>query len=100
MSADNWATCPRCEKRRTNALRESAAKVAKAYGKVSVEEWDQMRKEQADAEQVRPEPTFREDYEFFGAEDGAVTASYSGSCTICGLALQFEDKHVIPGADT
>ena len=99
MSADNWATCPRCEKRRTNELRESAAKVARAYGKVPVEEWDQMRKEQADAEQVRPERTFREDYEFFGAEDGVVTASYRGNCMICGLTLEFEDRRVIPGVD-
>lgn len=99
MSADNWAVCPRCAKRHEAALVEGSERVAEAYGKVTVEEWDRMRAEQREAEQKVPERTFREDYEFYGAEDGEVVANYSGSCTACGLTLNFVDHHAIEGID-
>jgi hypothetical protein len=41
--------------------------------------------------------TFREDYEIYGAEDGTVTVTYSGSCQSCGLSLSFRDDREIPG---
>lgn len=32
------------------------------------------------------EPTFREDYEFYGVEDhGVLMIRYSGGCSVCGL---------------
>ena len=99
MSADNWAQCPRCVKRHEKALREGAARVAEAYGKVPLEEWDRMRDWQSEAESELIRETFREDYEFYGAEDGEVVASYSGSCSECGLSLSFTDRHPIEGVD-
>jgi hypothetical protein len=36
------------------------------------------------------ERTFREDYEFYGAETGEVTARYRGRCTVCGLSGQID----------
>ena len=88
MSASNWAICPRCV---DNAEAESAErqnKVMAAYGKVPVEEFERMRAE-SDAAAVKEEDyrTFREDYEFYGAEDGEIVASYGGGCGTCGLTV-------------
>lgn len=44
-------------------------------------------------------PLFREDYEIYGAEDGAVIVSYSGVCEECNLRLQFETTTPIPGVE-
>ena len=99
MSADNWTTCPRCTRRREEKLRASAIKVAEAYGKVPVEEWDAMRSAQSDAEAEGQEHTLREDYEFYGADEGEVVSSYSCSCTKCGLHLSFTNHHPIEGID-
>ncbi|MFC9755206.1 hypothetical protein [Streptomyces sp. NPDC056921] len=43
--------------------------------------------------------TFREDYEFHGAETGEVTASYCGTCSRCALPTSFEHKHQIEGVN-
>ena len=93
MSADNWAQCPRCAFRRRTAICDLLAKAAQAYGSVPVTEFDQMRKAAADLECQPIEPTFREDYEISGAEDGEVVVSYSGSCNRCGLNLTFDHFH-------
>jgi len=101
MSADNWARCPRCTFRESQRLDAQAAEVAKLYGTVSVEDFDKAREDlesQRKAFENRAY-TFREDYEFFGAKDGSVTASYSGSCEKCGLSLSFEDQHAIADWD-
>jgi hypothetical protein len=99
MSADNWARCPRCDRRALTSFDERERTIADSYGKVSVEEFDQMRAALAKDrdDHVNARETFREDYEFFGAEDGAVTASYAGECQVCGLKLQFVQKYEIPG---
>ena len=62
MSADNWAVCPRCLKRAPDGA----------------DKWEYQ--------------TFREDYEFWGAEEGHVTATYSARCHVCGLTLNFENR--------
>ena len=93
MSADNWAQCPRCAALRQTAIRDLLAKAAQAYGNAPVAEFDQMRKAAADLECEASEPTFREDYEIFGAEAGEVVVSYGGSCARCGLSLKFDHFH-------
>jgi len=47
-----------------------------------------------------PKESFREDYEIYGADEGTVTVSYSGSCTKCRLSLSFEDDHPIEGVNS
>lgn len=94
MSADHWAVCPRCLVRaRADAMEKSRA-AAEAYGKVPVEEWQAMNQAAIDAV---PDPenfrTFREDYEFYGADEGAVTATYKGECQTCGLSVSFRHEH-------
>lgn len=99
MSADNWAICPRCHRRHFEKLRAGAERVKAAYGQVPVEDWDQMRTQQEEAEATPLQATFREDYEFYGAEKGEVISSYSGRCTACGLSLHFTDHHLIDGVN-
>ena len=97
MSADNWAICPVCVGRaREKAAREHAAAM-ESYGAIPAEEFQARL---AAIKDVKPEDfrTFREDYEIYGAAEGTVTVSYSGSCSVCGTHLEFNDHHAIPGA--
>jgi hypothetical protein len=98
MSADNWAQCPRCRARGNREIVRRTEEIESVYGKVSVEEFDRLRAALTEFQQKLNDAsyTFREDYEFYGAEDGEVTASYRGWCTKCDLTLEFEDSHVIP----
>jgi hypothetical protein len=100
MSASNWARCPRCTAVGLKALDERNAAVQSSYGKVPVDQFDEARRQhaQAVAEFERRHNTFREDYEIYGAEEGTVTVEYSGKCTECGLSLNFTDKRAIEGA--
>ncbi len=91
MSADNWAVCPRCLAEALTEYRAELDCVGALYGEVPVEEFDTAR-----AALTPPNrddfQTFREDYEFYGAEQGEVTASYSGHCSKCGLGLDFKES--------
>jgi hypothetical protein len=92
MSASNWAICPRCVERAKDALTDQTIEIGRMYGRVTIEEFDAARKAQ---KPVNPEDfrTFREDYSFHGAEEGAVVASYGGECSECGLSVDFEHVH-------
>ena len=98
MSASNWAICPRCLRRAKKAWAENHQRIMDQYGRVPVDEFDALRDAEGsvDEESFR---TFREDYEIYGAEDGTVTVSYSGGCSVCGLHLDFGNEYPIPGAD-
>lgn len=93
MSADNWADCPRCKVIRETALVERERAVEDAYGKVPVAEFDAMRADLERDKSTLADPTFREDYEIYGAEDGVVRVKYSGHCRDCNLRLKFEHEH-------
>lgn len=99
MSADNWARCPRCVARDAADIEVRSAAVDKAYGSVSVAEFDEMREALAASRTHHDEynsfRTFREDYEIYGAEEGEVTVSYRGGCSTCGLRLEFEHAHTL-----
>lgn len=94
MSASNWDTCPRCWKRAKNKADRVLADVMNLYGKIPVEEFDELR-----ANLFSPTPedfkTFREDYEIVGAHLGYVKVTYSGACAWCGLELNFTHTHEI-----
>lgn len=89
MSADNWDICPKCLAAAKKAADEASAKVYEQYGKVPPEEFDRLREEipTVDPEKHR---TFREDYEFYGADTGEVHASYSGRCSECNLSVDLK----------
>lgn len=61
MSADNWALCPKCRQKAIAETEQLRATAAEAYGKVPVEEFDNLRAK-ADLG-VTIERTFREDWE-------------------------------------
>lgn len=100
MSADNWANCPRCIKLDQDEISEMRQNILDQYGKITVEAYEYLLNEyhaatknleykQSDYSKYS---TFREDYEFYGAETGTLEISYSGQCTKCGLKLQFKEE--------
>lgn len=99
MSADNWATCPRCFKRAREDYDRKHQEVMDLYGKVTPKEFDAARA--ALTEPVAEDfETFREDYEFYGVEDWEITASYSGRCTECGLGTDFKHSVALDRGDS
>lgn len=93
MSADNYAVCPRCRDREQARLDELGRRAQEAYGKVPVDEFDELRREADQVLDLEKLSTFREDYEFYGAETGEVVATYGGSCSECGLEVSFTHRH-------
>lgn len=92
MSANNWATCPRCEEKRTAEQRQRAETAAQAYGKVSAEEYEALREEAARTDTL--EPTLREDWGIGVGTDGIFEVDYSCYCSHCDFAFRFKQKKV------
>lgn len=90
-AADDWAICPRCLSDAKAAALRKYQEVMALYGTIPVEDFDAKRAELKD-----PDPedfrTFREDYEFFGAERGEVTADYEGVCSKCNLNVSLRES--------
>lgn len=90
MSADNWAICPRCLDRELAAARAKQVEADAAYGTATQDEYEALlleARKPIDPEKFR---TFREDYEFYGASDGVVTADYGGACSVCHLSVELK----------
>src|SRR3954447_17439723 len=99
MSADNWTVCPRCFDNAKREADEAKSTVMGLYGTIPVEEFNAKRAELAEPVEGDFE-TFREDYEFYGAHDGEVHASYEGACSKCGLHVELKTtKKFWPEAD-
>ena len=90
MSADNWTTCPRCKQEAQKHINAREVEVAAMYGHAPIEEFDLARENLQSLKDAPAPITFREDCEFYGAEEGEVTAAYRGSCKECGLSLKFQ----------
>lgn len=90
MSADNWTGCPRCARRHQENIQKLRDKAHTAYGAVPLDEYLALDQAAKAADVAFEKQTFREDYEFYGAEEGTVTASYNGHCGVCGLTCSFE----------
>ena len=97
MSASNYAVCPRCTRRAQKAAQDALAKAQEAYGQVGAGEYERLRSEAQELFQATPGYKFREDYEVYGADSGAVVVSYGGSCEACGLSVSFTHTVPIPG---
>jgi len=93
MSADNWAKCPHCEHRRQTEVAELDRRLANAYSEATQEQYEALRAQREERATEDLGHTFREDYEFFGAETGAVHVSYSGSCSDCGLEMHIDETY-------
>lgn len=92
MSASNWTTCPRCVDDAQRAAEAERERVMGLYGRVPVEEFDRERAALKEPNETDDFTTFREDYEFYGAKDGTVSYYYRGSCTRCGLSVDFKGE--------
>ena len=92
MSADNWATCPKCLQKEKDKRAKLEKKLAESYGKIDVEKWEDLQKK---AREPIPETsTFREDYELGMSPDGEFCISYGGSCT-CGFRHDFNHNETV-----
>jgi len=100
MSADNWAACPNCLNIRKAAVKAAQAELDASYGSISLREYKAKEAAVAAARRELDEweyrPTFREDWEIYGAETGTVSVDYSGSCSTCGYGTHFTYEHPIP----
>lgn len=87
MSADNWATCPRCLREATKARDKAIEAAAKSYGKLPADKW----KEKSDKANrpLKIESHMREDYELGVDDTGGFLVVYYASCQDC----QFEFHH-------
>jgi hypothetical protein len=94
MSADNWTECPRCVAALDAAVAVAEEALLAADDANDLAAWKEAHSLVTVARHNRAQvkPTFREDYEFYGAEEGEVTASYSGECQACGLAVNFREQ--------
>src|SRR5207244_2512735 len=90
VSADNWAICPQCRDRAKAEHDARFQAAVESYGKVPPEEYERLRAEATVPFDAAQFETFREDYEFYGAAEGTITASYSGHCDVCSLGLDFK----------
>lgn len=88
MSADNWATCPKCEIKFRKVRQKALDEVKNAYGKVPLEEYEEMVSV-AHVNLVEDmDSTFREDYEI-GIVEMEFEISYTGKCTECNFEYKF-----------
>ena len=97
MSASNWTTCPRCAARREAELTALEAEVTAVYGSVSAAEYARLGMKLIMAREMPLAQTWREDCEFYGAEDGVLSIRYSGGCEVCGLRHEFSADQPIEG---
>jgi hypothetical protein len=102
MGADNWAVCPRCLKNAENAKRALEAMAQAVYGKVTPDEYEELRVAAAAPIDVEKLSTFREDYELGMVDDGTFEVIYSGSCSPrhplkgCGYEHKFRHIEEVP----
>lgn len=89
MSADNWTSCPACYQAAVCAYENARDAITADYGQVPMEEFEKRRAalEQPDRES-QAFRTFREDYEFYGANEGTVHWNYKGCCSNCNLSVE------------
>ncbi len=95
MSADRWSVCPRCKDTKEKEYSERVDAVAKMYGKVPAEEYEQAKKDLFYEEDF--EETVREDYEI-GIWENKFFVSYSAHCTSrgCNFVVKFNHSEALP----
>ena len=90
MGADNWRTCPQCEKLSKDTRNAKIEKANKQYGKISV---DEFRAAIAEAERpVKIEESLREDYEQGIDDHVTYCVSFRASCSACGFKFHFSHE--------
>jgi hypothetical protein len=97
VNASNWAVCPKCLRKRREAVAKAEKKSSDSYGKVSKEAYQSLHKKAADLASEGQEPTLQEDYELGIYEDGSFYVRYTANCEQCSFGHRFvHDEQVIP----
>lgn len=92
MSASNWAQCPKCHDKVADQWESESERLKMIYGSVDMHEFLDAKEKLGEKTKIS-EPvfgTFREDYEFYGAETGVLKIRYKGACSRCGLTHKFD----------
>lgn len=87
MSASNWGMCPGCCLVGEQIRQAAAARARGAYGQVSAEEYERLRRLALDDK--KPEATLREDYEIGTNTHGQFYVRYGASCEACGFKYTY-----------
>lgn len=91
MGADRYSVCPKCTHLENQSIEAEERAVNDAYGKVPIENFEQMRANLAAHKASEMPATFREDWEIGSPEsDGQLDLHYTGSCGECGLNFKLE----------
>jgi hypothetical protein len=93
MSADAWRVCPKCKVKHDKAKAEAAEAAKQAYGKVTVAEFDVLRKRaECFPNQLQK---FTEYYEIYMDKDGTFNIRYDGECEECGFRFEFKHQEKV-----
>lgn len=101
MSADSYTTCPVCVARHRQVVKDARAAADKAYGKLPVEEYNQLvgSADRLSAKAAWPGDTVAEYEESNLSLDGEFYYSYSCRClSNCGFNWKTEYKTKVPKA--
>jgi hypothetical protein len=92
MSANNWRVCPACKRRLEVEQAARAQAVRDAYGKVSAEQYEEMRCAAEEVVADLLEKTMREDWEIGTGRDGKFFVSYRAKCKNCRFDYSFKHE--------
>jgi predicted Zn-ribbon and HTH transcriptional regulator len=93
MSANNWAQCPKCEKKFNESVKMAKANLKNSYGKVEAEAYI-LASQAVAAMKFDDRQTLREDWEL-GIIDGEFYVRYSAHCDKCGFNHEFKKDEVL-----
>jgi hypothetical protein len=91
MSANNYATCPNCEKRCTDKIEE----VKKLYNVLTVDDYNARLRKALEEDKNQRLYALREDWEI-GVYNGAFRVDYTASCDKCGWTKRFKHEKQVP----
>lgn len=88
MSAENWAICPQCKRNEAKKLDNYLNTLAKAYGKVSLDTFEEMKAKTPSGKVS--DKTLREDYRIGIDHEGNFWVAYSGGCDRCRFSFDYK----------
>lgn len=88
MSADRWSICPECKRDHDARIVEATTRADNAYGKASVEEFDQLRNAAKVIRESALEESLSEDFNIRVDEDGEFSIDYQARCE-CGFSFEY-----------
>ena len=96
MSADNWATCPKCLNKDKNDLDKKRKELDDQYGKIDKNKWLQKLEKLNKEEKDRGDnSSLREDYKMGITNEGEFYIGYSGVCSVCDFKYTYNfDKQL------